>query len=256
MMFVVVTSSCAVIYPELATPRRAVATGQPLQAPPANVKWLCLDGADIPARTRDGRRWDGEETLPEPYAKVFLNSEPLLVTKPEGRTRKPNWTNAPCANFYIASGDRLRVELWDAHPVFDHPIGMREFGRLDESDLRKGTLVLDLESGAQLRVVIDTPHSEFGYGFFYELRSNSVYVTRTFEQSPASRAGIAPGDRILVINSRKVQDLSEGQIRTFFNAQLPDGLVLTIRRPSGQVVTIKLKEGAIYLMNTEVDLTR
>lgn len=249
-------TGCGVIYPEVNTPVREPLPGQPLETPPKNVRWVGFDGADLPALSRSGHRWSSPDTMPEPYVKLFVNGEPLLATQPEGQTLKPTWKNAPTGNFYLNVGDRVKVELWDARAMRNRPIGLRDYGRLEQSDLNRQLLTIDMDSGAQVRLRIEPPRARVGYGLFYELRTKSVYVTRLFEQSPARRAGIFAGDQILVIDGHAVNQMNEGQIRTLFNSQRPEGLVLTIRKPSGHQRNIKLQQGAIYPLFSEVGVIR
>lgn len=247
---------CGVIYPEVNTPVRDPLPGQPLEAAPKNVRWIGFDGADLPALSRNGQRWSSPDAMPEPYAKLFVNGEPLIVTQPEGRTLKPTWKKAPTGNFYINVGDRLKVELWDARTIRNRPIGLRDYGRLEQSDLNRQLLTIDMDSGAQVRLRIEPPRARVGYGLFYELRTSSVYVTRLFEQSPARRAGLFAGDQILTIDGRAVSQMEEGQIRTLFNTQRPEGLALTIRKPSGHQRNLTIKQGAIFPLFSEVGVMR
>lgn len=252
-------SACPAVYPEIKTAMRDVRAGQVLDpSPPSDLRWIAFKGATIPSLTRDGRRWGNELSsgLPDPYAKLLVNKGPLLQTTVQKGTLKPTWPDAPAGNFRLREEDRFRVEVWDARVINDHPIGIRDIGRLDSADVGSGELDVETESGVRVQIAIEPARGKVGYGFFYELRTYDVYVTRLFEESPAARAGIRPGDQILRINDKLARDMSDGEIRTAFNAPRPDGVRLAIKHADGAEVELVLKEGAIYPLFREVGTFR
>lgn len=249
-------AACPAVYPEVKTPMRPVQTGQALDpSPPSDLKWIAFKGATIPAFTRDGRRWGNElsDGLPDPYVKLMVNGGLLLESTVEKGTLKPTWPDAPSGNFRIRNDDRLRVEVWDARVINDHPIGIRDIGRLGAEDVTGNELDVDTDSGVRVRIAIEPARGKIGYGFFYELRTYDVFITRLFEESPASRAGLRAGDQVLRIDGKSVRDMSAGEIRSAFNAPRPDGLRLAIKHADGAEVELTIKEGAIYPLYRESD---
>lgn len=246
------SAACAAVYPELRTPTHAPAGGQVLDPPPASLKWISVEGATIPKLTRDGRSWGALGSQePSSYAVVFVNGAELLRTKVESKTFNPTWPGSPEGNFILEEGDRLRVELWESRPMNDRPIGVRELtyaGELtDEHEL-----AVSLDGGATLTLKIEPARPLVGLGFRYELRGEgSVYVTRVDEQSPAGRAGVRKGDRIVGIDGKPTKGMSTGEIQTLLNMQHPAGFQLQLGRADGAMVTLTLKEGAIYSLYGE-----
>jgi len=59
---------------------------------------------------------------------------------------------------------------------------------------------------------------------------NEILVLMTFEGSPAEKAGVKIGDRILKIDNKKVDDLNTKEINTLLKGQLGTSLSLTITR--------------------------
>lgn len=246
---------CPAVFPEIKTPMRNVRDGQPLDpSPPSDLKWVAFKGARIPALTRDGRRWgnDLSDGLPDPYVKLLVNGGELLQSTVQRSTLEPTWPDAPAGNFRLRPDDRLRVEVWDARVINDHPIGIRDVGRLTPEDMTGDELDIETESGVRVRLAIEPARGRIGYGFFYELRTYDVYITRLFEESPASRAGLRAGDQVLRIQDRSVRDMSEAEIRSAFNAPRTDGILLAIKHADGSEVELTLKEGAVYPLFREV----
>ena len=112
---VVVLAGCPAVYPELGTATRMAPAGAAIDPPsPENLRWIRITSARVPPRTRDGRTWDQAlGSLPDPYAKLFVNDKELLRTPVQSNTLAPTWPEAPHGNFPIEPGDKLRVELWD-----------------------------------------------------------------------------------------------------------------------------------------------
>ncbi len=244
--------ACAAVYPELSTPTHAPVEGQPLDPPPESVKWIELKGASVPRLTRDGRPWGAlGSTEPSPYAVVFVNGQPIIRTDAEPKTFTPTWPNSKRGNFALERGDRIRVELWESRPVSDRPIGMRDViftGDLtDDNELH-----VRLEGGAEVTLKIEPARPVVGLGLRYELRGvDGVYVTQVVEHSPAGRAGVKPGDRIVALDGRSTNGMSEAEIRSLLNMQHPHGLALQLLRRDGSQLALSLKEGAIYALEGE-----
>src|SRR5215213_6772759 len=65
------SAACGVVYPEVQTPLRTPPPGFALVPPPPDdLLYLRFEGADVPAKTVDGRSWDDGGGLPDPYAKL------------------------------------------------------------------------------------------------------------------------------------------------------------------------------------------
>lgn len=241
------SNGCAAVYPELQTPSHAPVEGQPLDPPPASVKWIAISSATIPKLTRDGRSWDGGSSGPSAYAIIFVNGEPILRTEPEARTFSPTWPSAPKGNFILEEGDRVRVELWESRPVNDRPIGVRELRFAKEDLTDEHELLVALDGGADVVLKVEAARAQVGLGFRYELRGlDGVYLTRVFALSPAGRAGLEVGDQIIAIDGRPTKGMTPPEIQSLLNMQHPGGFQLKLARKDGSLVALTLREGAIY----------
>lgn len=247
-IFAILTSGCGAVYPELKTPSRPPVAGQPLDPPPAELKWIAFEGATVPPHTRDGRKWDavGGEA-PDPYAILFINGKEAIKTPIASNTLSPTWPAAPRGNFRIESGDRLRVELWDSNPINDHPIGVKDLAPDDSGAGEAGELDVACESGAHIRLALQPAHALVGLGFNYELRTEgAVFVTRVLAESPAGRAGIKVGDELVALDGKLVSAMSAPEVQSALNQGHPGGLAIRVRHDDKSVVEVTIKEGAIY----------
>ena len=172
-----------------------------------------------------------------------MNGKPLLKTPTHPNTLQPTWPDGPAGNFHIEPNDRFRVELWDSNPINDHPIGIKEFKELTDEEERRGEVDLECDSGARVRVAIEPAHSRLGLGFYYELRVGEVFVTRVYKESPAGRAGVKPGDKILTLDNKPVAEMKNGEVQSVINTPHLEGMQAKVRHSNGQETTVTLKRG-------------
>jgi len=251
-------AACAAVYPELQTPLRS-AEGRQTEAPPSDLRWIAFKGATVPAETRDGRKWGGDlgRAAPDPYAVLFLNGKLLLKTPAQGGTLTPTWPDGPAGNFRIKKSDHFRVELWDSNTLNDRPIGFKDVGSLDEGVDMGGEADIECNSGAHVRVAFEPAHARMGLGFYYELRIGEVFVTRVYEESPAGRAGIKPGDQILALEGKVVSGLRAPEIQSILNTPHLTPLAMRVRhKADGQEVAVQVKDGGIFPLFSEMGTLR
>jgi PDZ domain/C2 domain len=239
---------CGAVYPQLSTPVRTPPAHVALTpSPPEELLFVKFAEATIPVRTRDGRSWDSVGgSLPDAFAKLFVDGKLILETPVQSNSLKPTWPNQRKANYEVPLGAAVKVELWDSNPINNHPICIADVSGLHagaaSDDLRR----IQCTSGAEIVLVVDPAHSRLGAGFFYELRRDEVVVTRVLRESPAARAGLLPGDMLVQIQGRSVRSMSEGEAQSLINANAPTGLTLVVRKVDKSERVITLKEGPIY----------
>lgn len=238
---------CAAVYPELSAPLRPPPAGKELSPPPPDdLLFLGFKQARIPSTTRDGRKWDKlGGAAPDPYAILFLNDKELFRTPVQANTISPTWPNQKKANYRIPNGSRLRVEVWDSNPVNNHPICVKKLSSLKE-DAYQGEVSFDCESGASVTLRVEPAHAKIGLGFYYELRTERIFISRVIGESPAGRLGVEKGDEILEIQDKPVKSFEEGDAQSLVNANAQTGVKLKLRKPSGDQKSVTVINGPIY----------
>lgn len=249
-LFVSVSSlaGCPAVYPELPTRMRKALTEAALDPPPPDdVFWLKFASARVPERTRGGKTW-GESfgKLPDPVAKLYINNALVMTTPAQSSTLEPTWPNGPRGNFKIGPDDKLRIELWDSNTINDKPIVVRDVGRLDSDARLNQRIRFDYDVGGEVVLTVERAHAMLGLGLWYELRTESAFITRLMEGSPAARAGLAPGDEVLKIGDADVHAMSPDAIQSAFNAVPSAGISLMVKHVDGTTLAVTVKEGAIY----------
>jgi hypothetical protein len=241
-------SACGVVYPEVQTPLRTPPPGFSLvPPPPEDLLYLRFEGADVPARTVDGRAWDeGGGAEPDPYAKLLVNGKEIIVTPVDSDTLRPKWAEQVRANYRIKQGSAVRVEVWDKNPIKARPICTEDIDNLHSEVSTEHSLEIVCESGARVRLVVEPAHGRLGLGLYYELHTEGAYVTRVLEESPARRAGLAAGDEIRQVQGQDVRTMEEGKLQSLINANASIGFQMTVQRGDGPQRAVKLRDGAIY----------
>ena len=239
---------CPAVYPEIGTNLHKAPPDRPLDPPPPEtLRWLRILSAKIPPRARDGRTWDQAfGSPPDPYAKLFVNGTELFRTPAQADTIEPTWPTGPRGNFQISPQDKLRVEIWDSNPLNDAPIGTRDIGRISEEYIRTKQIRVELEGGSEMLIAFEPAHAMLGVGLWFELRTDSCFITRMLKESPAERAGIQRGDEVVQIAGREVKGMSSDEVRSAFGSIPVAGLAVVLKHPDGSNMNVTLKEGPIY----------
>jgi hypothetical protein len=240
-------NACGAVYPAIETPVRVAPSDAVLDpAPPASLHYLAITTGRVPRLTRGGKPWDElGERAPDPYLKVFLDNELLFTTSVERDAYEPKWPDAPRKNWSMEPNATLKVELWNANPINDQPICIQEVPDVVEQ-AAEGELTVECEGGAGVDFEFRAARPKFGLGFRYEIRQEGAAIRDVVDDSPASRAQLAPGDFISAINGQSTRGMSAGQLQSLVNVHARNGLKLTLRREGASSRQVEIKEGPIY----------
>lgn len=240
-----VTFGCSAVYPEMQTTVRALPAGaRPEPAPAEDLYFIYFEGATIPPKNQGGLPWPGG--APDPFAKLIVNDVDLIVTPSQSKTLKPTWPKQDKENYRIHPDSKVYIEVWHRNPMRNLPICRVRVSSLDV--LRAGADgEFSCEGGARVRLHVEPARALVGVGLYYETRGqDGVRVTRVLQNSPAARAGLGTGDRILAINGKQVVQMDALQVRSKINQHARTGIELDVWFASGKRHLVTLKEGAIF----------
>jgi membrane-associated protease RseP (regulator of RpoE activity) len=240
-------SGCAAVFPELPTKfSKAPDLGTFDPPPPPDRLRIRVLSGKVPAKTRDGRDWDQTfGSKPHPYAVILVNKKEVLRTDPQVDAYEPTWPDGPKGNFALAPGDKVEAQLWHDSTLSDTPIGVQE-RTLTPDLIEIGEMRFELSGGGELVLEVKPAEAIWGAGFWFELRNDSVVVTRLIDGSPASRADLRPGDRIVSIDGKALVDLPLPERRSLLGSFPAKGYALALERKDGSTLQVELKEGPIY----------
>ncbi|MGC4065390.1 MAG: PDZ domain-containing protein [Polyangiaceae bacterium] len=246
------SAACAFVYPELSTPIHNRADDQPLEpAPPPDVFYVAVKSAHIPAKTRDGRRWDKlGGAAPDVYAILFIDRVEVARTIVVPDSFDPSWSDPKPTNYKLPAGTELEVELWDDNALVSHPICKQTIKGIEEV-AAVGETELHCDSGASVVVAVTEPKAKIGIGLYYENRGKEAYVTRVIAASPAGRAGLHPGDRVVTVRGRAVASLTKGELESILNSGAKTGISVEVASQDGRTRKVELRDEAMYPVRGE-----
>lgn len=237
-----------------AYPRRSTslspATGevQTLQAP-ANVWRLRIGSATIPPRKRGGLEWDSGGGLPDAFVRIYRGDELVFESPVQENALDPAFDVMLPKNVWLPPDRELRIEVWDRDdgPTND-PIGIWRGHGLPPNALPDADARITMEGGAALSFRILTPQAHRGIGIAqFEVRGDTLKVLSVLDNSPASRAGVAPGDEIIAIGDRTVDDMEDAQAASALSMASDRGQSLRVRKAGGEEQTLELDRGYVWL---------
>lgn len=230
------------------------ATGAKLEPPaPPDLYWVKFTGAEIPDKSPGGQLWDDVDELPDPFAVIYVDDREVLRGSTEGNTLSPTWPEGPSGNILLPRGSSFKLELFDADALENTLIGRGKFVAPTTDELNEGFMWIQLEAASgggararrgRVKLSIEAPHALIGFGFGIEVDREKVFVTECLEHSPAGRAGVRKGDKLLAVNGVNIAPATESEGRSFFDGAT--SVDVTLKHPNGPTQTIKLKQGAVY----------
>ena len=86
----------------------------------------------------------------------------------------------------------------------------------------------------------------WGLGFRYELRNREAYVSAVYDYSPAARAGLKKGDRLMSIQGVDVATLDDEAVRSKVTVGARSKLVLQVLHPDRTPLALTIEPGPVY----------
>ena len=255
---VTILGGCAAIYPEISTPIGPPPNENAAKPePPDDYAYVYFKSARMPTSTRDGRPWGKDKnSLPSPYAILYLDGVEISRTEIEENTLEPTWPHQKKANYRVGDKSHIKVEIWDDHGLFPHPICQKELRNL-ANYIDIGEAEVDCNGGASFTLAVEPAHAFWGLGFYYEFRTNSVVISRVIEASTAGRVGLKPDDQIVSVMGKPTSQLDNGEVQTFIRVNAASGLKLKVRTGDDPPRSVTIKEQAMYpLAEEKVELTQ
>ncbi len=195
--------ACA--YPVRGTTLAAVQGHPDAMQRPDDVYRVVFRNATVPPRTRDGVEWDDDGSPPDVVARLYRGEELLLEVPAVDESLEATFPEAPSANLRLPRNAPLRLELWDDDGITERPIGIWRGQGLPRTALPGADARVTLEGRAQLVFRIIEPEMHRGTGIpEFEVRKDALVVREVIAFSPAGRAGVRPGDRIVAIGDETV----------------------------------------------------
>ncbi len=239
-------ASCA--YPRRSTPLSEVADASNLDAP-ANLWRLRFTGAVVPPRQRGDRPWDEDGTPPDTFVRLYRGDRKVYESPVAYDSLTPRWDDAVTDNLMLSPTQELRIELWDDDGLgLPEPIGVWRSRGLPRTALPGADARVRLEGSAEVGFVVMPPKAYRGTGITeYEVRPDALRVLEVIPRSPAGRAGIEAGTKILEIDGQTVAELGSDAAVGKLSMAGSRQSTLTVLHADGRRDEVRLDAGYVWM---------
>jgi len=215
---------------------------------PANLYRIRIVSAVVPPEQRSGQAWD-EDSGPDVYVRVLRGETLLFETPVLSDAPQPVWNADLPANLDLSPGSEVRFEVLDTDGIATDPVGILRTRGLPVAVQPGGETVLPLDvAGATLRLHVDPPQAHRGIGIReVEERSDALVIRALEVNSPAGRAGLAVGDRIVRIANESVDSLGTARAASRLSQSAGRGVSLDVVTVEGEERTVELDAGFTWL---------
>lgn len=216
---------------------------------PAGVYGLRLQQAEARQVKLSGLAWDDDGTGPDPFVRLYVEGRQVWQSEVVQDDDTPAWNVGLPANVVIPKDAHIRVELWD----WDTPISQDPMGQVERRGLPSalpGTESrLALNTGAVVTLMTMAPEPRRGVGISVELQPDALKVLKVEPYSPAARAGIKVGDRIVSVGHAPVSELSEDKAASELSLAVDRQHALGVTNADGSNPhEVTLDQGYVWLV--------
>lgn len=245
LLFVALTGLGACVYPRHETPLLSVMHAPVDRATQPEGLWrVRLVSAHIPPLKRSGLAWDDDGSVADPYFTLRIDGRVRWETDPLENTLQPSFAQVS-ENLAFDRQAKVRIELWDKDSLGADPIGIYEGRAFSEAILGADTII-KLDSDASVTLRLERPEPKEGTGLAaYELRPDAVVVLEVTPNSPAARAHLRAGERILAIDGKKVSALAPQEVESALSLASRNKAALRVQQGKSQR-SVKLDDGYVW----------
>lgn len=216
---------------------------------PSGVYGLRLQQAEARQVKLSGLAWDDDGTLPDVFVRLFIDGRQIWQSEVVENDDTPVWNIGLPKNVVIPKDAHLRIELWD----WDTPISADPMGHAERRGLPNALPGTEsrfvLNTSAVVTLMVAAPEPRRGVGVSVELQPNALKVLSVEPYSPAARAGIKKGDRIVAIGHAKVSELSEDKAASELSLAVDREHELGVTDSNGgNEHEVKLDQGYVWLV--------
>jgi hypothetical protein len=172
---------------------------------PAGMYTFRLLSAEVAPTKVSGLAWDDDGSGPDPFVRLYIDGRLVWESDVMDNQTRPQWNVVLPRNVIIHGNSLFRLELWDRDSsITADPMGEIEHRGLPDNAVPDAQARLQLDSRSTVLIMVGPPHAHKGVGLSVEARSDALKVYEIEPYSPAARAGIRVGDRIVGIGSERV----------------------------------------------------
>lgn len=216
---------------------------------PSGVVSLTIVEATIAPR-RGSMDWDDGGGLPDCFVRVYRNEAMVFETPTIADSMHPEFEATLPESLLVPANARIRLEVWDRDTLGSDPVGAWRGVGLPANAMSGGEARVLLEGGSYLTIRTGPPAAYRGIGIrSFEVRPGELVVVEVEPYSPAGRAGIEPGDRIVAIGDQTVGALGASGAAGALSLAADRHQSLRILNGRGASRVVELDRGYTYLVH-------
>lgn len=173
---------------------------------PDDMYALKVVEADLPQRQVSGLPWDADDdSAADPFVRIYLDDRKVWESEVLEDAGSPHWDAELPKNLLVTNSTRFRLEVWDHDSAGSaDPMGRVSSTGLPATALPGAVARVSLDNKGTVTLLVSTPRAHRGVGLTVEVHSEALHVLEVEPYSPAARAGIKVGDRIVGIGPERV----------------------------------------------------
>jgi hypothetical protein len=224
----------------------APSSAEPLDSP--NGLWsIRLVEAQLPETKGGGLPWDSDGTGPDPFLRLVIDGRVIWESPVQKDTTNPKWNVTLPRSISVPASSKFRIEMWDEDTASADPAGTISHQGLPDNALPNANARLTLDNLGTITVMISSPKPYKGLGLTYEQHSDALVVLSVEAFSPAARAGISKGDRVVAIGDSRVESLTAAKAASELSLAVDRGAPLTVADQKGKERVVSLDRGFLWL---------
>jgi hypothetical protein len=216
---------------------------------PANMYGLHVIEGAFPDKMISGLPWDDDGTGPDPFVRIYIDGRLIWESDPIRDTTHPKWNLELDRNIVVSPKSQFRFEVWD----FDTGVSANPMGHIERTGLPANALPgavarLQLDNKASATILVTEAKAQRGMGLDYEIHSDGIKVLAVQRYSPAARAGIKVGERIVGIGAERVAHLSDKEAASRLSLASERSAKLAVTDAEGKNErTVQIDNGHLWL---------
>lgn len=177
---------------------------------PTDMWTLRVLDAELPPRKTTGLAWDDDGSGPDAFVRILIDGETLWESPVIEDELQPKWQVTLPNNIVIPDDKTFRIEIWDDDGGLEgDPLGHISRTGLPATARPNAEASLVLNNLATLRITVSNPRPMRGVGLEVEIRPDAMHVVAVQPYSPAQRAELKVGDRIVEIGPVHVSHMAD-----------------------------------------------
>jgi membrane-associated protease RseP (regulator of RpoE activity) len=216
---------------------------------PDGLWTLRVLAGETPDKKRSGMAWDTDGTAADPFLRLYVNDRLVWESEVKYDSPKPAWNITLPRNLLVTTDDNFRLEMWDRDTAVDaDPMGRLTRLGLPSNAMPDAQARLSLEMGTSVEIMVSAPTAHRGVGLYFELHKDALVVLEVEPRSPAGRAGLKPGDRIVGVGPERVKHMTGQEASSQLSLASERGLSLTVADADGKERQLPLDKEPIWLV--------